>query len=71
MAAGLTSIYAIFVFSIFAGSRKITKLVSANPQYEKPQRQLLRWSRARDRQMAPPIYEEKFLQIVEEFRKTV
>ena len=44
-------------FQFFSGPRSLRKLVSGNPQYEKPQRELLRWSGARDRQGAPQILE--------------
>ena len=57
LAAGRTTIYAIFSLSFFSGPERITELLSANPQYGKPQRELLRCSGARDRQGAPPILE--------------
>ena len=39
----------------------VTKTVSANPHYEKPQRELLRWPGTRDRQMATPIDEDRLM----------
>ena len=67
--AGLTTIYAISWSSIVPCSRRITKLLSANPQYEKPRWELLRWPGARNRHMALPVYEENLLKICWKIQK--